>query len=233
MASQQKKIRLFLGVKVAMSTVGALAEAAEFMRREAYDAGYQIRWVVPATYHVTLKFLGWTQPEIVALVRDRLDSRLAQIPSFEFTTAGVGAFPNPQNARVVWAGIDDPQGRLAELAGVIEEELETLGFPKEKRPFHPHVTLGRVKRVDDVSAVLQRATEQNFRKTRVETVTLFESIMKSVGSEYVSRAEIELFSGRSESKRQTEQLQRRAKRELRDDDSDSHTGNPDTGNQAD
>ncbi len=206
MASKQKRIRLFLGVKVSMATVSALAEVAELMRRESYDAGYQIRWVAPATYHVTLKFLGWAQPEVVASIRDQLEPHLATVPSFEVTTVGLGAFPDPKNARVIWAGIDDPDGHLQGLAQAIEDHLAALGFAREKRAFHPHVTLGRVKRVDDISPLLRQVPEQNFRSTRVRRVTLFESIMKSSGSEYASRAELELSRPRSDAKRQTEGL---------------------------
>ncbi|MEM9492712.1 MAG: RNA 2',3'-cyclic phosphodiesterase, partial [Myxococcota bacterium] len=152
MTGSPRQLRLFIGVKVAMASVRALADLAESMRRSAYDAGYQIRWVAPATYHVTLKFLGLAAPEILTALRDRLQPRLAELPAFSFTTTGIGAFPEPANARVIWAGIADPDGHLTRLAAAIEDEVARLGFPAERRPYHPHVTLGRVKRTDDVSS---------------------------------------------------------------------------------
>ncbi|MCG8425196.1 MAG: RNA 2',3'-cyclic phosphodiesterase [Proteobacteria bacterium] len=206
MNSNRGKIRLFFGVKVAMATVESLARVAESLRRSAYDAGYQIRWVTPATYHVTLKFLGWSQPEIVTALCDDLAPLLAEKPCFDFTTEGVGAFPSDRNARVIWAGVDDPAGHLEALASVIEDKVTNLGFQKERRPFHPHVTLGRVKRTDDVSSLLSQASERKFSTTRVDRVILFESVIKSIGSEYMIQAELPLLRGPDESQRQTEPL---------------------------
>ena len=84
-------IRLFLGARVSMATVERLAETAEAMRRAAYEGGYQVRWVAPANYHVTLKFLGDAGAAIITAIRDRLEPRLASLPRFDFTAAGVGA----------------------------------------------------------------------------------------------------------------------------------------------
>lgn len=207
MSRKHRQIRLFVGVKVSMETVKALAEAAESMRREAYDAGYQIRWVAPASYHITLKFLGWAQPEILTAIGDRLAPRLEELSSFEISTGGLGAFPDKANARVIWAGVDDPEGHLAGIASTLEDELCDLGFAKEKRPYHAHITLGRVKRVDDISTLLHRVPEQKFRSTRVDRVTLFESVMKSKGSEYASLAEWRFLTRRADAKRQTQPVQ--------------------------
>ena len=207
MSRKQRQIRLFVGVKVSMETVKALADAAEVMRREAYDAGYQIRWVAPATYHITLKFLGWSQPEILTAIGDRLAPRLEELSPFEISSSGLGAFPDKANARVIWAGVDDPEGGLAGIASIVEDELCELGFAREKRPFHAHITLGRVKRVDDISTLLHRVPEQKFRATRVDRVTLFESIMKSKGSEYSSRADWRLRTRRAGAKCQTGAVQ--------------------------
>lgn len=201
------RIRLFLGAQVSMATLEVLAETAEAMRRAAYEGGYQIRWVAPANYHVTLKFLGDASAEIVTAIRDRLEPRLASLPAFEFTARGMGAFPDPGNARVIWAGVDDPSSGLTRIADILDSELAELGFRRDKRAFHPHITLGRVKRVDDVSRILEPFTEQNFRLSRIESVALFESIMKPSGSEYVERARIALETALASAKRHTEELQ--------------------------
>jgi 2'-5' RNA ligase len=190
-----------------MATLELLAETAEAMRRAAYEGGYQVRWVAPANYHITLKFLGDASAEIITALRDRLEPRFASLPGFDVTATGVGAFPNPRNARVIWAGVNDPSSGLTRIAEILDSELAELGFRPETRAFHPHITLGRVKRVDDLAAILERFTEQKFRISRVESVTLFESIMKSGGSEYVERARFGLGGALESEKRQTEPLQ--------------------------
>lgn len=207
MKFRKAKPRLFLGAHVSLDTVNALAETAESMRKAAYDAGYQVRWIPPESYHITLKFLGATEPEVANAIRDRLAAALAPISPFEITTRGVGAFPNAHNARVLWAGIEDRDGGLSRIAAIVEDELDNLGFPREKRPFHPHVTLGRVKRVDDLSQLLQPGSERVFRKSVITSVTLFESVMNSSGSEYIEQHSFLLGTPLHEPKRHTGPLQ--------------------------
>lgn len=203
-----RKARLFLGVRLSMDAIRALGELAESLRQAAYDAGFQVRWVAPANYHITLKFLGVTDPEIATALRDRLEPRIREVPRFEFSVSHMGAFPAPENARVLWAGVDDPSAGLTRLAEIIEREVAELGFPPEKRAYHPHVTLGRVKRVDDLSSLVRPLSEQVFRGVRADSVILFESIMKSTGSEYVDRARFGLSPAPGGEKRQTEPLKR-------------------------
>lgn len=182
-------MRLFIGVKISMAAVEAVSGAAEAMRAAADAGGVRVRWVAPATYHVTLKFLGEARPEVVPVVRDAVGERLAGQPAFDFATRGAGAFPSADRARVLWVGADDSGGDLARMAAACENAVVPLGFKPERRPFHPHVTVGRLKEVADCQALLLPCTEQECSETRAESVTLFESIMKSSGSEYVTRAE--------------------------------------------
>lgn len=228
MASEprRRQVRLFLGVRISVTALRGLAEVAESLRKAAYDAGYQIRWVAPANYHITLKFLGATAPESIEAIRDRLSPRLVALPGFEFSINGVGAFPSLENARVIWAGVDDPSGGLLKLAEITESELTDLGFQPEARPFHPHVTLGRVKRVDNMTPLVRSISERIFRRTRVDSVVLFESIMKPVGSEYVERARFELLSGLEGGKRHTEPLKRAGQEVLDRDEEDPEAMEP-------
>ncbi len=182
-------MRLFIGVKISMAAVEAVAGAAKAMREAAEAGGVRVRWVAPATYHVTLKFLGEARGEVVPAVRDAVGEMLAGQPAFDFSTQSAGAFPSADKARVLWVGVDDPGGKLARLANACEKAVVPLGFKQERRAFHPHVTVGRLKEVADCQALLLPCTEQGYSNTRAESVTLFESIMKSNGSEYAVRAE--------------------------------------------
>jgi 2'-5' RNA ligase len=184
-------VRLFVGVKISMAAVDAIAAAVERMREAARDRGVRVRWLSPAAYHVTLKFLGEARPEALDAVRDALGAALAGADGLAFRTRGAGAFPDPARARVVWVGVDDG-GRLAKLAAACERAVVPLGFAAERRGFHPHVTIGRLREVANVEPVLLGCTEQEYSETRADRVTLFESIMKSSGSEYAVRAEFPL-----------------------------------------
>jgi 2'-5' RNA ligase len=177
-------MRLFFGVKISMESVRAVSEAVARMREAADEEHLRVRWVAPATYHVTLKFLGEARAEVVPAVRDAIAEALADEPELSFTVRGAGAFPNEQAARVLWMGVDDPGGNLARLALACDEAVEPLGFKREKRAFHAHVTVGRLKQVANVERLVLRCTEQESSRTRATRVTLFESVMKSSGSEY-------------------------------------------------
>ncbi|WP_428261154.1 RNA 2',3'-cyclic phosphodiesterase [Haliangium sp.] len=210
MREGRERIRLFLGVEISTASVDALAETARALRTSVEAAGGRVRWVAPSRYHITLKFLGWCMPEIVTALRDRLTAPVAELPRFEFAVRGLGAFPDPGRARVLWAGVEDPDGGLDRLVTLIEDESDRLGFARERRSFHPHVTLGRIDPPADVDEVLTDASERVFGNDRVRAVTLFESTMNSVGSRYEQRARFALARASRERKRQTEGLQRPA-----------------------
>jgi 2'-5' RNA ligase len=146
-----------------------------------------MRWVAPASYHVTLKFLGWTRAEAIPAVGEALERAAATVEPFRWKAARLGAFPSTARAGVVWAGVDDAAG-LDQLAAAVERELAPLGFAPERRRFHAHVTLARLRDPRDVADVLLPLSEQVFSATRVDSVYLMESITKSSGSEYVSIA---------------------------------------------
>jgi RNA 2',3'-cyclic 3'-phosphodiesterase len=175
--------RLFIGVRVSTQTANALAACAEMLQRRSRDAGIDLKWVAPTNYHVTLKFLGWTRDEAVAAVADAARVAVAGVQGFKFRTARLGAFASLDKASVVWAGIEDP-APLTDLASRIETACEALGFAREKRAFHPHVTLARLAETRAVKDLVLPLSEQMFSDSRVDGVTLFESETKSSGSVY-------------------------------------------------
>jgi 2'-5' RNA ligase len=183
--------------------VNALDEAVHEMRRASPDER-RLRWVAPASYHVTLKFLGWTRPEVGFALRDAIGAALAGQRAFEMETRGLGAFPGPERARVLWAGVD-PGGaaRLSALAERVERAAEALGFAREQRPYHPHVTLARLAGPTDIRGVVSRYTEQLFRSSWVDGVVLFETKTRSGGSEYHEKARWPLETDSKPSRRHT------------------------------
>lgn len=176
-------VRLFVAIPVSLRTVDALAGAAETLARRAQQAGLGLRWVAPARYHVTVKYLGWCREDAVAAVIDAVRRAAATVAPFKFTTARLGAFPSTGKASVVWAGVEDVPA-LAALAAKVDAETAALGFARETRKFHPHVTLARLREAADVANVLLPLTEQMFSETRAEELLLLETITKTESSEY-------------------------------------------------
>ncbi|CAN5551155.1 RNA 2',3'-cyclic phosphodiesterase [soil metagenome] len=175
--------RLFVGVRVSVQTANALAQCAEQLARRAKDANIDVKWVPPINYHLTLKFLGWVQPELVHALEDRIRAALVGLQPFKFRTTRLGGFPSLEATEVVWAGIED-RGETGELARRIETASASLGVAPESRSFKAHVTLGRVRETRPLKDVVLPMSEQMFSDTRVDGVILFESEMKSGISTY-------------------------------------------------
>lgn len=102
-----------------------------------------IRWADPAGAHLTLKYLGETA------LRDQISAQLDQIgptmARFVLQTAGVGAFPNRQQPRILWLGVSGALAALAVLQQAVEQRMVALGFAPETQAWTPHITLGRAR----------------------------------------------------------------------------------------
>jgi 2'-5' RNA ligase len=139
------EIRVFLGVNLDLRTTRRVADVQKRLHEAMGEKAKELRWVPPTNLHVTLKFLGAIDAPLVNAIRDALRANLASRRSFRVRARGLGAFPDVASPKVVWLGVDDDSGSLAALAGEIDEKLLGIGFEKEKRRFHAHVTLARVK----------------------------------------------------------------------------------------
>lgn len=225
--------RLFVGARVSVGTANALSGAAETLARRARDAGADIRWVAPVSYHVTLSFLGNTRIDAIAAIRDALDAATRDTAIFKVKTARLGAFPSIEKPRVIWAGIEEPTGALVALAKRVEDGLGQLGYG-DRTPFHAHVTIGRVKELSAKLASLKEVVlplaEQMFGDTRLDAISLFESETKSTGSVYreVHRAAFKTASseGPESEKRQTGALRLGTPGELTDVERETDDGWP-------
>lgn len=209
--------RLFVGVRVSVQTANALASACETLQRRARDAKLDFKWVAPSNYHVTLKFLGFTRDDAVAAVRDALVEAVRGAEPVKFRTARLGAFPSLDKSSVLWAGVEGTSGGsgaggpLDDLAARVERAMVAVGYAAERRPFHAHVTLARLRETRPVRDVVLPLSEQMFSDTRIDGVTLFESETKSSGSVYRDIHRIPFktvgFPDSQTEKRQTEPLE--------------------------
>jgi 2'-5' RNA ligase len=195
--------RLFVGVRVSVTTANELSACAETLARRATERGIDIRWVAPANYHVTLKFLGWTRDDAIGAVRDALDDVVAGAARLSFRIERLGAFASLDRATVVWAGAaGDGLAALAALATKIDDATAALGFARETRPYHPHVTLGRLRETRAVRDVVLPLAEQMFGETSIDAITLFESETKSSSSLYSELHRIAFKPPKNASERQ-------------------------------
>ncbi len=133
--------RLFIAIDTPESVRPDLFRTRDLLKSLDTD----VKWESDNKLHCTLKFLGDTEsqgmPSIVSMLAD-IGRAFAPLM---VTYTGLGCFPNRLDPRIIWAGIHDPENRLAGLARSIDRAMSTCGFEQERRPFSPHVTIGRVK----------------------------------------------------------------------------------------
>jgi 2'-5' RNA ligase len=155
-----------------------------------------VRWEEASKLHCTLKFLGPTPSALLPALEDAISAstRGSNIPSILY--GGIGGFPSLRDPKVLWIGVKETTGTLAALQASVEDRCAALGLPREERPFHPHVTLGRVKSRKNIRELLETAETVTFESpaTAVGTLALIRSDLRPSGSVYTVLREFPLGS---------------------------------------
>lgn len=157
-----------------------------------------LRPVRPENVHLTLKFLGDTPSTKVGPVVQAVSDAVSEASPFAVTLGGVGVFPDPRRARVMWVSLGGDLQTLGELHEAVEKAVEPLGFPREGRDFRPHLTLARLN--DRVSPTDRRRATESFLSAKVDEgtsipvngVSLMKSVLGPEGARYERLAEIPL-----------------------------------------
>lgn len=180
-------MRLFVAVEIEPAVVQEVAACGEELRRRSARAPRaRMTWVPADRLHVTVRFIGEVDEARAQATTAALEPRLPFTP-FELTIEGVGTFPERGAPRVLWAGV----GRGAEALAAVETEvsarLQRCGVPREPRPYHPHITLARVRDPGGLQPApwLEGVTGRRFGVSPVNAITLFESRPSSQGHVYV------------------------------------------------
>jgi 2'-5' RNA ligase len=184
------ELRTFFAIDLPAEARARSAEAVERLRSVARHG---VRWMSLDSLHLTLKFLGETREEDVPRLVARVQAKLAAEQLFEVELAGFGAFPNAREARMLWLGVSQGAGVLARLARKLDAAARAIGSPRERRPFEPHLTLGRLR--DPLRIELERAAPPESVAWTVSEVILYESRLSPGAARYVPLARFPLGAG--------------------------------------
>jgi 2'-5' RNA ligase len=147
-----------LRIFVAVDTPPEVKELLSQICVEMTQPGTDVRWEKQEKYHCTLSFLGDVPEEGLTPLLKGVEAAARVSSPAKVSYNHLGSFSGKGRERptVLWVGIDDPDGRLANLQQSVQEELGALGYPVERRPFTPHVTLGRSKDFRNLPRLLAR-----------------------------------------------------------------------------
>ena len=181
-------MRCFAAILLADDVRLALAEEIERLRQ----LSRAVAWVPAENLHLTLHFFGEEGPERVAEARAALTEAAASVPRFTLELHGLGAFPSLDRPRILWTGVAGGAADVRGLQAGVASALERRGFAREARPWHPHVTLGRVfderRWRRDASAALRPALATTvgraFGGSPVASIGLMQSQLGRGGARY-------------------------------------------------
>ncbi len=175
-------IRCFIAITLDTRTKSII----EKIQQDLSDRDLSVRWVKPEIAHITLKFLGAVPLNHLETVRLTIRECLIGCQAFSFALSRLGAYPNLHRPNVVWLGIDDPDEHIETLVDRLEDQLTRIGFKREQRVFHSHVTIGRFKeeiKNASLAPVMEKYEVQNHTQP-CRQITLFKSTLHPCGPQY-------------------------------------------------
>jgi RNA 2',3'-cyclic 3'-phosphodiesterase len=186
MASVETR-RLFVAVFPPPEVAQQLAEAARAVAQTLSPTA--VAWTQPVQIHLTLNFLGSVEQGRLPEIQRAVEQACQRGEPHFLQARGLGCFPGLARPRILWSGLDGAVPVLEGLKRRLDESLARLGCPSDERPFHPHLTIGRVKKLAGNDQRRLAATLPQWRRTEfglwtVERIELMQSVLLPSGAEY-------------------------------------------------
>lgn len=177
-------IRLFLALDVDEKPRGRLIKTLDLVDM----SGTKVRTVKRDNLHVTMNFLGDVEDSRIVEVCRAVSDVAGETKPFDFSLVGLKCVPSDGRIlRMIWCGVKDASGGMGRLYENLSAALETLDFPRERRPFSPHITLARFRYVEDPAAIrkaVEAYAETDFGTTAVGKVVVYSSELTRSGPIY-------------------------------------------------
>lgn len=195
MAARKRTLRCFVGLPLPSAWQEGLGRVTRLLSGALSS---RISWTRPGNWHLTLKFLGDVDQELLPDLSRAL--RGVAFAPFALAVGRTGIFPPVGRGapRVLWAGLGLGEAQSLRLAAEVEQALVPLGFAPEARPFAAHLTLGRVKEAakDDDWALLEGIVAgEDWPRAEAGCFALWQSVLGPGGPQYSRLAEFPARTG--------------------------------------
>ncbi len=174
--------RIFIAADISDKARSRVAEHIRLLKSIGDFHGFKP--VRPENLHLTLKFLGDTDDAALEKVQQAAALTASLSRAAAITIAGTGVFPAGRAGQTLWIGVDDATGKLAELAERLDANLANIGFPRERRRFSPHLTVGRIREGGRQIVVAHRDAQFRPEGFVVSEIVLYESKLLPTGPVY-------------------------------------------------
>lgn len=175
-------IRLF----IAMPLPPSVQEYLDRLIADLHDQGADVKWVAAKNIHLTIRFLGDTDEQLVQQLASMLDAVGSRFSSVDTIIDKFGGFPHMQLPNIFWVGLKGQTELLAQFATATELAIRPYGFAPENRPFRAHLTLGRVKKTRGLSALLAYVPMLKIEPVPIhfDRIVLYQSTLTPKGAVY-------------------------------------------------
>jgi 2'-5' RNA ligase len=175
--------RLFIGVPIESQRV---VQQVKTWREDELLNQNLLKWVKPENWHITLYFLGNQPISLINVLQQVIEESFFGVQSFNALINGIGVFPHERNAKVLWSGFDNLQP-LVPAYFRMGELLKQHGITFSTLPFKPHLTLARIKSLDQTSSFesfLKSWQQSEFGHIKIDRIVLYQSVSSLQGPVY-------------------------------------------------
>jgi 2'-5' RNA ligase len=175
-------MRLFIALPLETEVEEKLGEIIS----QCCQKGGSVKWVKPHNIHMTVRFLGDTEEELVEKIKLNMDEVVPEFAPVETAIEKLGGFPNLHRPRVIWTSVGPNAETLGKLARQIELRMRKLRFEAEKKSFKAHLTLGRVRKPRNMQRLLHFLQNYSLEPipVRFDRLVLFRSTLTQDGPIY-------------------------------------------------
>lgn len=177
-----EKVRTFICVEIPFEIRRELSAFQDGLK----SVGGDIKWVRPESIHLTLKFLGDVDKTRIGDLAELIRNSIQEFKPFPASFGHTGTFPNSRRPNVIWVGVIDGKESLQMIAHRLNQSLIDMGFEEEKRKYHPHLTIGRVRSMRKIRETIELLSSVPLREYgfQVQELVLMKSDLQSTGAIY-------------------------------------------------